>query len=471
MALQNGGGKLPGKTQYSGRRRSVTRRSGFKSHQDSTGGEYRVDDVESVVLKAGDRLKVLFEFPAIPPGALAGFGCWFCATGKVDVVVTDNPAQVAVTEYPAKIAKTTYPYPNWNKLGGLWHVSEGWTGRCITVIFVARTDGEFALYEPQCGLVKHQHLNDARPVLLRNIHECSPESNFIETAGRVIVDGPKARGKPIPLVRKSCNRCARFLPINVANERSSLSFSNHCVAEHRRPCQHRGFGILRPVQPGRDELRLEHGFQLECRYCKKFEVNAAHNPKRTVAQMKEDAARRRAFELLIEALMEGSEQLAYRLKTGRELSDEILRRFRYTCFKCSKSLEAGWHLDHTRPLALLWPLDQTATALCRDCNSAKRDRPPGEFYTPNEIKRLALMVGLSEAELRNPAPNRGIVNLLLQKRDWFFDEFLTSSEMTKEREGKTAAELLVKALDKVLAAAGSRVRLTDELERRRGRRR
>ncbi len=471
MALQDGGGKLPGKTLYSGRRRSVTRRSGFKSHEDSTGGEYRIDDVESIVLKAGDRVEILFEFPPVPPGALAGFGCWFCATGKVHIVVTDNPAEVAVTEYPAKVAKTEYPYPNWNKLGGLWHITEGWAEPRITVLFIAESDGEFALYEPHCGLVKHQHLDDARPVLLRNIHECSPESNFIETAGRVVVDAPTTKGKPIPLVRKSCNRCARFLPINIANERSCLSFSNHCVAEHRRPCRHRGFGILRPVQPGKDELRLEYGFQLECRYCKKFEVNAAHNPKRTLAQMKEDGARRRAFELLIEALMGGSEQLAYRLKTGRELSDEVVKRFGHKCFKCSKALEAGWHLDHTRPLALLWPLDHTATALCRDCNSAKRDRPPSAFYTASEIRRLASIVGLSEAELLNPAPNRAILDLLLAKLDWFFDEFLTSDEMTKERDGKTAGELLVKALDKVLAAAGSRVRLTEELERRRRRRR
>ena len=74
MPRQDGGGKLPGKTLYSGRRRSVTRRSGFKAHEGATGGEYRVDDVASVKLKGGDRLELTFEFPEIPPGALAGFG-------------------------------------------------------------------------------------------------------------------------------------------------------------------------------------------------------------------------------------------------------------------------------------------------------------------------------------------------------------------------------------------------------------
>ncbi|HXK39942.1 MAG TPA: hypothetical protein VJ837_03850 [Candidatus Paceibacterota bacterium] len=223
------------------------------------------------------------------------------------------------------------------------------------------------------------------------------------------------------------------------------------------------------MQAGRPELRLDYGFQLECRYCKKFEVNAAHNPRRTAAQMKEDGARRRAFELLIEALMGGSEQLAYRLRTGRELADEVLRRFGYRCFKCSRQLDGAWHLDHTRPLALLWPLDDTATALCGDCNSAKRDRPPSAFYTPQEIIRLAAIVGLSEEVLRNPLPNVHILRQLIERLPWFFDEFLTTEDMTKERDGKTAGELLVKALDKVLAAAGFDVRLVTELERRRRR--
>jgi hypothetical protein len=30
------------------------------------------------------------------------------------------------------------------------------------------------------------------------------------------------------------------------------------------------------------------------------------------------------------------------------------------------------HLDHTRPISLLWQLDGTGTALCKDCNTKKR---------------------------------------------------------------------------------------------------
>lgn len=121
-------------------------------------------------------------------------------------------------------------------------------------------------------------------------------------------------------------------------------------------------------------MQLEYGYQLECRFCKKYEVNAAHNPQRTAAQMKEDGARRRAFELLLTAIFDKSPQLMYREKfNGRELTDDIWLKFGKKCFNCSTELESpkDMHLDHTRPLALLWPLDETATCLCGSCNSQK----------------------------------------------------------------------------------------------------
>jgi len=200
-------------------------------------------------------------------------------------------------------------------------------------------------------------------------------------------------------------------------------------------------------------LKLVNGFQLECRYCKKFEVNAAHNPKRTAAQMKEDAARRRAFELLLMDLYGGSAQMMYKYKNnGRELADDIWEKFERRCFNCGTVLTSAnvMHLDHTRPLALLWPLDETATALCGSCNSQKRDRYPADFYSDEALRVLSEVTGLKLRELKDPAPNMDAVERLGNRIDWFFSEFLTKPELTKERDGKTASELLVKALQKVL---------------------
>jgi len=42
----------------------------------------------------------------------------------------------------------------------------------------------------------------------------------------------------------------------------------------------------------------------------------------------------------------------------------------------------------------------------------------------------------------------------VKRLDWFFGEFLTKAEMAYERDGKVAGELVVKAIQKVIAAAG-----------------
>lgn len=129
------------------------------------------------------------------------------------------------------------------------------------------------------------------------------------------------------------------------------------------------------------------------------------------------------------------------------------------------------HLDHTRPLALLWPLDATATALCGSCNSAKRDRAPPDFYSPEKRVALARIAGIPLEDLNNPHPNDEALGRLLGKLDWFFGEFLLRDEMTKERDGKVAGELVVKALQKVLARSQKyhRVNLQAEYERLRAR--
>jgi hypothetical protein len=309
---------------------------------------------------------------------------------------------------------------------------------------------------------------------MKNMHIYAPEANFYAARerGRVRVEIDASVievESAAEIVLKSCNRCARFLPINVENEREALSFSNHCV---KRPCVHSSFGRLRNAETG-ERLELRFGFQLECRICKKFTVNAAHNPQRTAAQMKEDGARRRGFELLLEALYEGSPQLRYRHESGgRELTDDVYESFGGRCFKCEVRLADArdMNLDHTRPLALLWPLDGTATALCATCNSTKRDRPPVAFYDDDELARLAEITGIPLDEIKSPHPNLDAIDALRGRLDWFFDEFLEHPELQTVRDGKIAADLLLKALQKALDAApeGSKFDILAMAEERRG---
>ena len=457
--------KLPGKTVFSGRRRTATRRAGFKSHPDSTGGQFKIEKVRTWQVKAGEQLLLTFHVPATDAEHFAGFGVWYLAPKSVQVEVHGSPPAVEVSLPDA---------PNWSKVGSMWRDSNA---RTVTVSFARGDDFEIAVYGAAAGHIRHRHLAGAKAVLLKNMHRYSPEANFYEgeLPAEAAIAGAAATGRDTGhealLYLKTCNRCARYLPINVQDERHTLSFSNHCVAAHRRPCRHGGFGVLRNEETGQVAV-LDYGFQLECRFCKKFEVNAAHNPQRTSAQMKEDAQRRRAFELLLTELMHGSPQLLYRHETGRELADDIWSRFGKQCFNCGTGLpkQRGMCLDHTRPLALLWPLDGTATALCGQCNSAKRDRYPTDFYKDAEkLEALAGLTGIPLDELQNPQPNVDMIRRLRGRLDWFFAEFLAKPENTKERDGKIVGELIVKALQKAINAAPATERfdLVGEYERER----
>jgi len=53
--------------------------------------------------------------------------------------------------------------------------------------------------------------------------------------------------------------------------------------------------------------------------------------------------------------------------------------------------------------------------------------------------------------------------------EWFFTQFLGLPELVKERDGKTVAELLVKALQKTInkSPEGDRFDLQGDFERRR----
>lgn len=459
-----GGGKLPGKTLYAGRRRAMTRTSGFKVHKDTTGGEFRRHLEKRIPLQPGEAVTVTFSIAGHAKGDLIGYGVWFWHTAGVTYSLQGGSDKRTLTEYGDA---------SWNKAGSMWLAQDASPVE-VTFTLIANTKGSVALYAPMCGRVQHKHLDDARPELMRNMYQFAPEALFIgeDGAGEVAIEAAEsASSADQPLIMKSCNRCGRYLPVNIPVERDQLSFSNHCVADHRRPCKHATFGRLRNNENAKEVLQLDYGYQLECRFCKKFEVNAAHNPQRSSAQMKEDGARRRAFELLLAELYGGTPQLRYRHQKGTELADDVWKRFGCACFNCGVKLETprNMHLDHTRPLALLWPLDGTATALCGSCNSEKRDRAPSDFYTPAKLNALAKITGIPPDDLAKSHPNEEALGLLLRHLDWFFGEFLLREEMTKERDGKVAGELVVKALQKVLARSERHkgVNLQAEYDRRR----
>lgn len=431
--------KRPGKTEWAGRRRPSTRRSGYEARADV---RLNSQNVATYQLNPCQHLQVDFAIQA-DPGDRIGFGGWFLASESADVLVLGGPQQQTMTSHGTD---------RWSKFGSQW-VARSEEPIAPSLVIEANEPSIVALYGLGAGLVSHPHYDAARPEILNNMWQFAPEANFYEsgTGAFTTVTADLEDGGTVALWTKSCNRCGRYLPVNVPRERDTLSFSNHCVAQHRRPCNHAGFGRIKQSDSAEDR-QLEYGFQLECRFCKKFEVNAPHNPQRTSSQMKEDAARRRAFELLLDSLYKGTPSLRYSQETGSDLAADVFERFDGRCFKCNKIFrnEREMHLDHTRPLALLWPLDKHATALCAQHNSEKRDRLPRDYYSENEIGRLAVVTEMSFRELYDAHSNAEAIDMLYEQLDWFFDIFLESEDLQKVRDGKRAVDLLLKALHKAI---------------------
>lgn len=126
------------------------------------------------------------------------------------------------------------------------------------------------------------------------------------------------------------------------------------------------------------------GRQGECRLCKKV-YNAIKNQTRLTDQHREAAQKRRMY---------------LDLSGGHKIdSEQIHKRFKYRCFKCGKDLRnvpaKERPLDHTLPAVYLWPLtSENATLLCRDHNGEKSGRWPSEYYSNEELKRLAVLTGI-----------------------------------------------------------------------------
>lgn len=453
MALQSGGGKRSGKTTNSTtKRRAVTRKSGHKVAPGNTGGTYRIEASDLVYEVAPLKpLELVFSIPQ-KQGVFSGFGFWFATDvdepGKMDITCTNDGQQ------SIPLLKKVFSVGDWSKCGSMWR-STCDTPVNVTITFNSTCKTRVHLFRPLVGTISHPQLDDASANLTKNMHQFAPEALFVDESGSFTISGQQTSGiREITL--KNCNRCARYLPINTHNERNQLSFTNHCVAQHKIPCQDSTFSKLRLEQDKEPTLILRHGYQLECRFCKKFFVNAAHNPRRTASQMREDGQRRRAFEMLIREMSGTSPSLEYRQDNKGELVDDILKRFGYRCFNCNTELtEKTINLDHTRPLALLWPLDSTATALCKDCNTDKRDRTPSDFYSPTQLIRLSAITGLPLHDLETCRTNVTMLQAIWARRDWIFGTFFESESLAKIRQGKDTRRLIVKALDKAAASAPS----------------
>lgn len=138
---------------------------------------------------------------------------------------------------------------------------------------------------------------------------------------------------------------------------------------------------------------------MECRSCKAV-INTNLNPKRTKEQLHESAAKRRTAELLLAG------------ENERLNLEDLFKRFGRKCFKTGKTLDINkretWAIDHILPSRWLYPLSmRNAALLSTEANNNKRDKWPSEFYTNNELKRLA---GITGADLELMSSKKPIIN-------------------------------------------------------------
>lgn len=470
-------------------RRAVTRRSGYKVSGEKTGGECIILDSEALVtnnetvqfkfFRDNLRLVELFESNL----GMIAFGGYVYTESKAKIrFVLEYGLDGKTLKFEKDISKPTISN-DWNPIGFHKEISLDvgdelhdvyLTMEIITTVgsklhFIG-FDFDVVNFEYYKSIDAYHYFQQKTSMHVPHIYYLNTLLPFTE----YLISSPEDFEPGPEIVLKGCNRCARYLPINIHNEVNTLSFSLHC--KKKAPCTHPLFmsykidnyddlteNILENSYIMNDEKRVKsyYGHQLECKACKKFFVNAALNPMRNSQQFREDGLRRRATEVLVNYLLD--KELVhheFRKKTKKEFSEHIWSKFGQRCFKCGKKLALDeMHLDHTMPLAFLYRLDESATCLCANHNSQKRDHFPIDYYTEDELKRLSSITGLGDEILHSKSANSVVVKLLRDNIEWFFDVFLMDKEYQKIRDERLTADKIYASLQRVI---DSNINLIDE---------
>ncbi|MCP2264641.1 hypothetical protein APR03_001979 [Promicromonospora thailandica] len=207
---------------------------------------------------------------------------------------------------------------------------------------------------------------------------------------------------------KKCSYCQRMLPVD-SDRLGTLAFHKH----NAKPTKH----------------------QNECRACKKWRINDSFNPLRTTDQLHESSLITRERRLF---LRDPERLQQYKKREGAGLKSQIWERFGRQCFYCGKRLElTEVQLDHTRPLAYLWPIDEFATCLCAVHNNQKTDKFPVDFYNDHQLRELSQITGLPYTELTAKAVNqdeleRIRLDIVTFAREWEPRTFAATARKVRE---------------------------------------
>lgn len=458
------------------KRRLTRQRSGFSVGGKTTGSECKI--IDSVRIKVIQKSFILkFKREQVNPTLLflkdlgiVGFGGYILPKNNLNFKIKIKLKIDGVEEIKEK--EETLSTFLWNKIGITFDIEVNKNSKITDVegiLEISSSDsniGELNFFGFNLDMINYPYFkeNDLEKVFNEKLEIYLPEIFYFNFDKPFLVTpnlSLEKFSKGEPIILKSCNRCSRFLPIDSRKERNTLSFSNHCFK--RIPCTHNAFSRYTILDTSEelkkkfkdnienDKLKMYYGFQLECKSCKKFFVNAPLNPLRNSTQHREDSLRRRAIEILVDTLLEKDWIYhKFRIDNKKEFDDFIWKKFNKMCFKCKEKLEKSnnMDLDHTMPLSAFWSLDESATCLCKKCNSLKSDKFPIEFYNEKELLELSKITGLDIKFLKSKTPNIRVIKLLENKIIWFFDNFLRDNDYQKVRNNKRTSDLIFNAIDK-----------------------
>lgn len=301
---------------------------------------------------------------------LGGFGGYIRTNVSAEI-------NVDVSVGRAKLQTETFTLGNvWSRVGMAFPLKDN--AECIIRLSLTRPVTYIDVWGLDAGAFTHPKLKQSATLTVADINfsHLLPETLYLAHADALALEidvkasSPFERNDGSLIHLKKCSYCGRMLPID-------------------------------PKRPGRLAFHKHNakisGHQNECRACKKWRINDSFNPLRTVDQLNESSLITRERRLL---LREPTILQRIKEREGRGLKSIIWEKFGKKCFHCGKPLQLDEvELDHTRPLAYLWPIDEHATCLCAEDNNFKKDKFPVDFYSPAQRRRLAKITGLSLREV------------------------------------------------------------------------
>jgi hypothetical protein len=263
----------------------------------------------------------------------------------------------------------------WNRVGCALFIDDSAASELI-VVLSWKGKCDLSIWGLEADILTLPDGVDSSSVDVLNASHLSPETYYLthDTAIDMDIDADSSTNTSIvggqEICVKKCSYCQRLLPLNM-DALGSLSFHKHKakVTDH----------------------------QNECRSCKKWRINNSFNPLRTTDQLHESSVITRERKLL---LREPEILQAIKERTGAGLKSQIWERFDKKCFYCDTPVKLNkFQLDHTRPLAYLWPIDEHATCLCATHNNQKKDKFPVDFYNKTQLVQLSKVTGLPYEQL------------------------------------------------------------------------